>query len=71
MKTKDALAHFGTATAVAVAARISKAAVSQWGVLVPLGTAALLEKATGGKLRMNPAEYRRRPLPAPAEDRAA
>lgn len=58
MKTQDAIAYFGSKTAVSVAARISKAAVSQWGEYVPLGTAALLEKATSGALPMNPQDYR-------------
>lgn len=61
MKTKDVIAYFGSASAVAIAAGISKAAVSQWGDRVPLGTAALLERATGGKLVLNPADYRRIP----------
>ena len=61
MKTQDAINHFGSATAVAVAAGISKAAVSQWGEKVPLGTAALLEKVTAGALRLNTADYRRLP----------
>lgn len=61
MKTKDAIAHFGSKVAVAAAAGISKAAVSQWGDRVPLGAAALLERATNGKLRMNPADYGRIP----------
>lgn len=60
MKKKDAIAYFKTPGGVAVAAGISPAAVSQWGENVPLGTAALLEKATNGKLRLDPACYRRK-----------
>jgi len=61
MKTQDAINHFGSATAVATAAGISKAAVSQWGERVPLGTAAVLEKASAGALRLNVDDYRRLP----------
>lgn len=61
MKTKDAIAHFGTATAVADAVGISKAAVSQWGDRVPVASALMLERVTDGKLRFNLADYRRVP----------
>ena len=73
MKTKDAIEYFGSATAVASAAGISRAAVSQWGEVVPLGTAALLERAACGKLELRPSDYRRTPpvLPFMSEDRAA
>lgn len=59
MKTKDAIAHFGSASKLAEAVGISKAAVSQWGECVPLGTAALIEKLTGGAVVIDPACYRR------------
>lgn len=57
MKTQDAIAHFGSASAVAVAANISKAAVSQWGELVPLKTAVLLEHVSQGRLSVNVMDY--------------
>jgi DNA-binding transcriptional regulator YdaS (Cro superfamily) len=58
MKTKDAIAHFGTAAALARAVGISSPAVSQWGELVPLATAARLEKITNGALVLNLEDYR-------------
>jgi hypothetical protein len=57
MKTQDAISFFGSASAVAVAANISKAAVSQWGDLVPLKTAVLLEHVSQGKLPANVMDY--------------
>ena len=68
MKKKDAIAFFRTPRGVARAAGVSDAAVSQWGDRIPLGTAALLEKASGGKLKLNPADYRQ--MPAPETDAA-
>ncbi len=65
MKKSDAIAYFGKRIALARAAYVSPAAVTQWGELVPLGTAALLEKLTGGKLKLNPADYRKRQPPPP------
>jgi DNA-binding transcriptional regulator YdaS (Cro superfamily) len=66
MKTKDAIAHFGTASQLAAAVGISKAAVSQWGDHVPLGTAALIEKLTDGAVTLDPSCYRRRLSTLPA-----
>jgi DNA-binding transcriptional regulator YdaS (Cro superfamily) len=53
MKTKDAIAHFGTATALAKALKISVAAVSQWGDSVPVGRAYQIEVVSGGALKAN------------------
>jgi DNA-binding transcriptional regulator YdaS (Cro superfamily) len=58
MKTQDAIAHFGSASKLANAVGISRAAVSQWGVYVPPATAALLEKLTNGQLIFDPLVYR-------------
>lgn len=75
MKKSDAIAYFGRRITLARAIRVSPAAVTQWGDLIPLGAAALLEKVTGGKLKFNPADYRKRPAPsspmrkAPYDDR--
>ena len=57
MKTKDAIAYFGSGAALATAVGISRAAVSQWGDLVPLATAARLEKITEGKLALDIERY--------------
>lgn len=59
MKTQDAIAHFGSAAALARAANITKAAVSQWGDLVPLGTAVVLQDVTQGALALDVSVYRK------------
>ena len=58
MKTQDAIKYFGSKAAVASVARLTRAAVSQWGDRVPLGTAGLLEKISNGKLRVDLNDYR-------------
>jgi DNA-binding transcriptional regulator YdaS (Cro superfamily) len=72
MKTQDAIAHFGSASQLASAVGISRAAVSQWGVYVPPGTASRLEKMTSGALVFDPSVYRhnRGRLWAPAHQAA-
>ena len=55
-----AIEFFGSKSAVAEALGISRAAVAQWGEKIPLASAFLLERMTGGVLRVNPADYRRR-----------
>lgn len=75
MKTKDAITHFGSASKLASAVGISKAAVSQWGDYVPPATAACLEKLTGSALIFDPLAYRNQRgrlwSPAPHTDQAA
>lgn len=73
MKTKDAIKHFGSAAKLAAALGISRPAISQWGTIVPLGSAALIEKLTSGDVSIDPACYRRViPFgPAPAPDQRA
>ena len=68
MKTKDAIKHFGNAAKLAEALGISRPAVSQWGKVVPLGSAALIEKLTGGEVSIDPACYRRTIKFGPAPD---
>lgn len=68
MKTIDAIRYFGTASALAASVGISKSAVSQWGDLVPLATAARIEKITNGKLRFDLSQY---PLRGVAETQNA
>lgn len=63
MKKRDAIAFFKTHGAVAKAAGISVSAVSQWGDVIPLGTAALLEKVSNGRLVLRLEDYRRRSAP--------
>lgn len=57
MKTQDVITRFGSKAKIAKALGITKQAVSQWGERVPLGTAALLEKASNGELQLNPMDY--------------
>lgn len=59
MKKADAILYFGSKAAVANAAGVSPAAVSQWGRYVPPATAAILEKKSGGKLKFDPDIYRK------------
>lgn len=59
MKTSDAIRYFGNRTRIAKTLRISRAAVSQWGDLVPLPSAARLEKLTFGALALEIADYDR------------
>jgi DNA-binding transcriptional regulator YdaS (Cro superfamily) len=58
MKTQDAIEHFGSAAALARAVNITRSAISQWGELVPIGTAARLEKLTEGALVLDLEDYR-------------
>lgn len=68
MKTKDAIKYFGSAARLAEALGISRPAVSQWGAVVPLGSAALIEKLTAGDVSIDPACYRRTLTFGPAPD---
>jgi DNA-binding transcriptional regulator YdaS (Cro superfamily) len=70
MKTADAIQHFGTGAALAGALGISRAAVSQWGELVPLATAARLEKLTDGRLVLDIDAYAA-PIPRVPREKAA
>lgn len=57
MKKKDAISYFGTQSAIARAAGISRQAVSQWGEFVPPAIANLLVEVSGGKLIFDPSSY--------------
>jgi DNA-binding transcriptional regulator YdaS (Cro superfamily) len=57
MKTKIALEYFGNAANLARAIGISRMAVHQWGELVPLASAARLEKVTNGALALDIQQY--------------
>lgn len=67
MTRDEAIAHFGSAAALARALGISRAAVSKWPDAVPEGSAYKLEVITGGKLRVNPELY---PASEPASSAA-
>jgi hypothetical protein len=57
MLKADVLKHFETLEGVANALQISKSAVSQWGEVVPEGTAYKLQVLTGGRLQVKPGLY--------------
>lgn len=57
MLKADALAYFGSPSAIAEAANITVQAVSQWGELVPEGTAYKLESISKGKLKVKASLY--------------
>lgn len=51
MTKQEAVNHFGSASRVAEALNLTRAAVSQWPELVPELRQLQLERITGGKLR--------------------
>jgi DNA-binding transcriptional regulator YdaS (Cro superfamily) len=60
MKTEDVIKLYGSQAAAARALGITRSAVSQWGDVVPLATAARLEKITAGKLVLDLRFYDRK-----------
>ena len=59
MLTRDVLDYYGGPTAAAKAVNITRAAIYQWGELVPALTALKYEQATKGKLKFKNAAYLR------------
>lgn len=57
MLKSSALAFYKNLSAIAEALGITHQAVSQWGPVVPEGTAYKLESLTRGKLKVDPALY--------------
>lgn len=57
MKTQEVIRHFGSQAAVARALGITSSAVNQWREVVPLATAARLEKITKGELVLDVDQY--------------
>lgn len=57
MKKTDAIEYFGSAAELARILKISEAAVSRWGNLLPLGRAYEIESLTERTLRVNKADY--------------
>ncbi|MGP1572967.1 Cro/CI family transcriptional regulator [Aggregatibacter segnis] len=53
MLKKDAIKYFGTARKLAKTLRISSAAVSQWGEVIPEKNAYKLQFITKGKLKID------------------
>lgn len=71
MRKADAIGHFGSGQAVAEALGITKGAVSQWGDVVPEGSAYKLQVITGGKLRVDQSMYPVPPRSGSGTDSAA
>lgn len=61
MLKSTAIDHFKTAKALAKALDISKGAISQWGEVVPEGSAYKLQVITGGQLRVDERLYQKPP----------
>lgn len=57
MKKTDAVAFFGTQTALAQTLGVTQAAVAQWGEVIPEKQALRLERLTEGALKYNPDLY--------------
>jgi hypothetical protein len=69
MDKTQAIEHFGSATNLAKALRISLQAVSLWDYTKPIpeGRAWQIEAITGGQLRVDPSVYRKHKEAASAE----
>jgi transcriptional repressor of cell division inhibition gene dicB len=65
MLTEQVISHFGSATAVAEALKISISAVSQWGERVPPLRAAQIAHLTDGRIPFDLGEYTGWNKPAP------
>lgn len=57
MQKAVVIGHFKTQIAIAVALKISPAAVSKWPDLIPELQAVRLERITGGTLKYDPVQY--------------
>ena len=57
MLKASAIEHYGSQTKLAAALNISRAAIGQWGALVPPLRAMQLHELTGGALRYEPDAY--------------
>lgn len=61
MLKSDAISYFGTQQKLADAVQRSASTVSEWGEVVPLEPALILERITGKKLKLDPALYPKLP----------
>lgn len=57
MHTNEAIEYYGSATKLADALHITKAAISQWGDVVPELRALQLEKLTNGNLSVTDSQF--------------
>jgi DNA-binding transcriptional regulator YdaS (Cro superfamily) len=67
MRTEDVLARFGSQKAAADAIGITRAAISQWGPVVPFISALRLEAMTDGELKLEHDAYDDRGRPKKTE----
>ena len=54
----DVINHFGRATDLAQALKITSSSISQWGDIIPERQALRLERITDGSLKYAPSLYR-------------
>jgi DNA-binding transcriptional regulator YdaS (Cro superfamily) len=59
MRKLDAISYFGTQKALAAAIGYAESTVSEWGEIVPLAPAVLIERATRGRRKVNYSLYER------------
>ncbi len=59
MKKADVIEHFGSEAATAEALEISRQAVNKWPDPIPEGAAYKAQAVSKGKLKVDPAVYRR------------
>lgn len=59
MRKQDAVSYFKTQKALAAAIGYAESTVSEWGEVVPLAAAALIERATRGRRKVDYSLYRR------------
>jgi transcriptional repressor of cell division inhibition gene dicB len=64
MLKTDVIAHFGSVKATCKALGITKAAVSAWKDIIPVGSAYKTQVITGGILQVNPNLYPPKKKPA-------
>ena len=57
MLKPDVVRFFGTNANTARALGLTRGAITNWPARVPLGSALLAEKVSGGKLKFDPAAY--------------
>jgi len=63
MRKADAVRHYGSEAAVAVAAGVSRQAVNKWGPIVPYHSAVILSREAPGKLQLQDSDYRSGGIP--------
>lgn len=59
MKKADVVKLYGSEAAAAAALEVTKQAVNGWGDVIPEGMAYKVQVISGGRLKVDPAVYRR------------